>query len=246
VPATVCLSSPPMETTTNSSPVQVVEDLLSANPKLASRADSDDRLPVHWACSYNHLAIVRLLSESKFFDVDAADGSGWTPLMIACSIKESDALVDFLLGRDADANAKSNGGQTALHFCASKANLPLARKLLEHKASTRTKDRHSQLPLHRAAAVGSTPLVNLLLEHNSPINAQDGSGLTALHHAMAEGHGDTAMALLRKGAASDRLDEEGRLPIQCAPDKKVGSFVLNMAEDEGIDVALPVFAVERG
>lgn len=35
------------------------------------------------------------------------DGSGWTPLMIASSLKEGDALVDLLLSKDADVNMKS-------------------------------------------------------------------------------------------------------------------------------------------
>lgn len=42
-----------------------------ANPKLAKRRDDDDRLPIHWAASYNRLPIVELLSERKDFDVDA-------------------------------------------------------------------------------------------------------------------------------------------------------------------------------
>lgn len=42
-----------------------------ANPKLSNRRDDDDRLPLHWAASYNRLPIVELLSERKDFDVDA-------------------------------------------------------------------------------------------------------------------------------------------------------------------------------
>ena len=40
------------------------------NPKLASRKDDDERLPIHWAVSYNHLPIVQLLVQSKNFDPD--------------------------------------------------------------------------------------------------------------------------------------------------------------------------------
>lgn len=88
--------------------VAAVESLLAANPKLANRKDSDDRLPIHWACSYNHTTIVQLLQQTKDFDVDVQDGSGWTPLMIACSIKDGDEIIDLLLARGADANLKSS------------------------------------------------------------------------------------------------------------------------------------------
>ena len=40
-------------------------------------------------------------------DEDLQDGLGWTPLMIASSIKDGEALARLFLGRDADVNAKS-------------------------------------------------------------------------------------------------------------------------------------------
>ena len=43
----------------------------------------------------------------KDFDVDARDGLGWTPLMMAASLKDADEVVDLLLSRDADVNMKS-------------------------------------------------------------------------------------------------------------------------------------------
>jgi len=155
---------------------------LNADRRLASRRDDDDRLPLHWAASYNRLPVVELLAEQKDFDVDAQDGSGWTALMMAASLKDSDALVDLLLAKGADVNEKTNNGQTALHFCASKSNLDTARKLIAHKASARVKDKRGQLALHRGAAVGNVPIVQLMLENKSPINATDMDGSTALHH----------------------------------------------------------------
>ncbi|RDI78976.1 hypothetical protein Vi05172_g11068 [Venturia inaequalis] len=238
----------------------IVESLLSANSKLASLRDEDDRLPLHWAVSYNHIPIVQLLLQAKDFDVDAKDGIGWTPLMMATSRKDGDAMVDLLISRGANVNATSttvslrfvhmkngkgtslimvldNAGQTALHFAASKNNLDIARKLIAQKATTRTKDRRQQLPLHRAAAVGSTPMMKLFLENKSPLNATDLDNMTALHHAVSEGHGDAAAFLLKEGAEHDKRDSNGNLAIQLAPDVKVKTFVLQAAEREGIEMA---------
>ncbi|KAL8763385.1 MAG: hypothetical protein Q9184_000773 [Pyrenodesmia sp. 2 TL-2023] len=206
--------------------------------------------------SNNHLAIAELLVSRKDFDPDVQDGSGWTPLMIASSLKEGDALIDLLLAKEADVNMKSQRllsmryshirssrlvTQTAIHFCASKNNLDTARKLLSHKASARVKDKRQQLPLHRAAAVGSVPMVNLLLENRSPVNATDMSGYTALHHdreqlAISEGHGDTALVLLKAGAETDKQDMDGHLALDLAPDTKVRKFILQSAEREGIEL----------
>ena len=39
--------------------------------------------------------------------------------------------------------------------------------------------------------------------------------------AISEGHGDAAMVLLKAGAEIDKLDVDGNVAIDLAPDKKV-------------------------
>ncbi|KAL5045799.1 hypothetical protein BDW71DRAFT_75355 [Aspergillus fruticulosus] len=217
----------------------LAESLLHANPKLANTKDDDDRLPIHWAVAYNHLPIVELLVSTKDFDPDVEDGSCWTPLMIAASLKnaEGDPIIELLLRKGADVNVKSVTGQNALHFATSKANISTVRTLLENKCSARVKDKRGQLPLHRAAAIGSTPIIQVLLKDGrSPVNAADNDGLTALHHAISEGHGDAALTLLKAGAEADKKDASGTLAIDMAPDKKVRNYILQAAEREGIEL----------
>jgi len=106
------------------------------------------------------------------------------------------------------------------------------------------RDKRGQYPIHRAAAVGSVPMVELLLKHKSPINATDVAGQTPLHHAIAEGHGkrfhpcccywglsdlgsgDTAVALLKAGAETDKKDVDGFLALDLSPDAQVGFIPL--------------------
>ncbi|KAK4946783.1 putative ankyrin-repeat protein [Elasticomyces elasticus] len=218
--------------------IQVVESLLSANPRLAALVDQDERLPIHWACAFNHLDIVKLLTSTRSFDPDAQDGSGWTPLAIAASLKDNsgEAIIELLLSKEADPKVPTNSGATALHFAVSKGNLEICKTLLKHGASARTKDKRGQLPLHRAAAAGSVPIVKLLLEHKSPINATDMDGMTALHHAISEGNGDVAIELLKAGAETDKKDSDGKLAIEYVPDTKVRSYILKAAEREGIEL----------
>jgi 26S proteasome non-ATPase regulatory subunit 10 len=218
--------------------ILAVEALLSTSPRLSFQRDGDDRLAIHWATSYNHLSIVKLLSSQPRFDPDAQDASGWTCLMMASSLKDDLGLeiVEFLLGKEADPKMVTGTGGTALHFAASKGNLEVCRVLLKSGASARAKDKRGQLPLHRAAAVGSVPIVKLLLDAKSPVNASDMDGMTALHHAICEGHGDVGVELLKRGAEADKRDGEGRTALECAPDGKVRGFVVSMAEREGIDL----------
>lgn len=88
-----------------------------ANPKLATLKDDDERQPIHWATSYNHRPIVQILISQRNFDPDVQDASGWTPLMIASSLREEDGLVDMLLSKDADVNMKNYSGQVSQLFC---------------------------------------------------------------------------------------------------------------------------------
>jgi 26S proteasome non-ATPase regulatory subunit 10 len=55
--------------------------------------------------------------------------------------------------------------------------------------------------------------------------------------AISEGHGDTAVELLKAGAETDKIDADGQLAINLAPDAKIRNFILQSAEREGIDVA---------
>ncbi|EEQ90313.2 26S proteasome non-ATPase regulatory subunit 10 [Blastomyces dermatitidis ER-3] len=219
--------------------ISTAESLLNANPKLAFLKDPDGRLPIHWAVAYNHFPIVELLVGMPKFDPDEVDASGWTPLMIAASLKdgEGDQIIELLLRKDADVNIKSASGQNALHFATSKVNVSTVRLLLTHKCSARVKDNRGQLALHRAAAVGSVPIINMLLqEGKSPLNATDVDGSTALHHAIAEGNGEAALVLLRAGAEVDKRDKNDKLAIELAPDVKVRKYIFESAEREGIEL----------
>ncbi|KAL0766109.1 hypothetical protein CaCOL14_011307 [Colletotrichum acutatum] len=228
----------PLHTAAREGKVSIAETILKTEPKLAAREDDDGRLPIHWAASSNCIDIVILLTQSRSFDPDVQDGSGWTPLMISASLKDGEDLVNLLLQKGADVNLKNHNGQSVMHFVASKNNLDVAKKLLGHDppASTRIRDKRSQYAIHRAAAIGSAPMVALLIKHGSPLNATDASGYTALHHAVAEGHGDTAVALLKAGAVINKKDNDGCLPLDLAPDKEVRRFIERAAEEEGIEL----------
>lgn len=49
--------------------------------------------------------------------------------------------------------------------------------------------------------------------------------------AISEGHGDTAMALLKAGAETNKRDENDKLAIELAPDSKVSSVDLGCQRD---------------
>ena len=70
-------------------------------------------MPIHWAVSYGRLEVVLLLAQTRDFDPDIQDGSGWTPLMMAVSLKEGDELINLLLQKGADVNQTSESPNIA-------------------------------------------------------------------------------------------------------------------------------------
>ncbi|KAK1725831.1 ankyrin repeat-containing domain protein [Colletotrichum acutatum] len=98
----------PLHTAAREGKVSIAETILKTEPKLAAREDDDGRLPIHWAASSNCIDIVILLTQSRSFDPDVQDGSGWTPLMISASLKDGEDLVNLLLQKGADVNLKSD------------------------------------------------------------------------------------------------------------------------------------------
>ncbi|KAI9735016.1 MAG: hypothetical protein M1818_006593 [Claussenomyces sp. TS43310] len=186
--------------------------------------------------------MTNLFTQGQDFDPDVQDGSGWTPLMIAASLKDGQDLTNLLLMKEAHVNQTSKPHfvygvpvpdpiNLLLRFqwTASKNNLDIAKLLLSNNppASTRVRDKRGQYPIHRAAAVGSVPMVDLFLKNRSPLNAVDTAGQTPLHHAIAEGHGDTAVALLKAGAEPDKKDVDGLLAMDLAPDPQVSLRTAN-------------------
>lgn len=208
-----------------------VRELLQEQPELCLTKDLDSRYPIHWACSFQHEAIVDLLlHQMKKVDLDdLLDDSGWSALHIACSVGNLE-LVTKLMNHTIkpDVNLQTSQGVTGLHLACSKQHFSVARYLVDNGASTRIKDSRSQLPLHRAASVGSIPLVKLLCDQKSPVNVKDIQGWTPLFHALAEGQGDVAVLLVLEYSAEykDIQDVSGKYPIDVVPDDKVKEYFL--------------------
>ena len=138
---------------------------MKGNPKLANLKDDDERLPIHWAVSYNHRPIVEILLSQRNFDPDVQDASGWTPLMIASSLREEDDLVDMLLRKDADVSIKNNIGQVCTHLTSLSPSGSFLRPIFPLPNASRRQPFTSQPPkttskLHRSFSLG-VPLLAL-------------------------------------------------------------------------------------
>ncbi|CAM40479.1 conserved hypothetical protein [Leishmania braziliensis MHOM/BR/75/M2904] len=83
-------------------------------------------------------------------NIDVADSTDATPLLIAVRMSQTEA-VEFLLKNGADCNWQDRQGNSCLHFCAVRCDVKIARLLLAAGANPRLLNEEYDSPLHIVA-----------------------------------------------------------------------------------------------
>ena len=148
-------------------------------------------------------------------DVNAADSSGFTPLMVAAM--HAQGAVPDLLAAGAIVNAKDKAnGETALTQACRLGELQVVEELVEHLADVNTKSRFGRTPLQQAVAAGSAPVVRYLLRRGAKLSDENGVGFTELTLAVVERRLDIVELLLRAGADVNARDSGGMTALAIA------------------------------
>ncbi|MFP4026211.1 MAG: ankyrin repeat domain-containing protein [Candidatus Brocadiia bacterium] len=108
-------------------------------------------------------------------------------------------IVEFLLAKGADINARDKLGYTPLMFAIHGRKSEVAVWLIEKGARVNVKEKNGYTALHNAAFAGMPKVVMALVRHKAALNAKAGRE-TPLHLAAREGHVDVARILLENGA----------------------------------------------
>jgi ankyrin repeat protein len=157
----------------------------------------------------NDLKSIRALLEGV--DVDARDGRGSTPLMLAAAIGSIEAMT-LLLDAGADANARNDFGATPLIRAA--GDPAKSRILIERGAGLNEQSKQGRTPLMMAARRdGNSDLVRLMLAKGADPKANDGRGNTALMMAAQMGDVETLRLLTAEGADVNAANEQGATPL---------------------------------
>jgi hypothetical protein len=127
------------------------------------------RNPLHGAARSGNLEVVRKLVEYDPAYINAKDGTGWTPLLMASKGRNSKdgSVVRLLLEHGADVNAQSTNGQTPLHEASSYGALEVVRLLLEHGADVEAKRNNGKTALQFAVEGGHDEIMEFLREHGA-------------------------------------------------------------------------------
>ena len=116
--------------------------------------------------------------------VNAADmQNGYTPLDLALFASNHKAIVDLLLEKGADVNARAASGATPLFWAVVRDQKDDVLTLLSHGANVNIPDAYKDTILDVALQAQFGALIPILVEHGADVNAQDQSTQRPLDYA---------------------------------------------------------------
>ncbi len=157
---------------------------------------------IHDAAEKGDLEKVKVLLKANSDLVSSKDDKGYeyTPLHLAAMGGHKD-IVELLLSKKADVNAKDKCGSTPLQLAVDRNYKEVVKLLLAKGANVNAKPENSGgTPLSLAAANSNADIVKLLLAAGADVNGDQGDGTPPLIEASRIGSKEVVKLLLAKGA----------------------------------------------
>ncbi len=109
-------------------------------------------------------------------------------------------VVNFLLNRGKDVNAKNDDCKTALHLVVKEGYLDMTKYLISKGATVNIYDSKNDTPLMFATAGGYTEIVKTLLEAGADVNIIGSLNMRAIHYACWQKNEHLIQTLVSAGA----------------------------------------------
>ncbi|WCJ21447.1 Protein VAPYRIN-LIKE [Euphorbia peplus] len=195
---------------------------------------------LHDAAAINRVDVMQvLLSNFKDIDVNSMDLHGRTPIHVAASCGNVEA-IRFCGSIGGRADVVDFNGSTPLHLAAEKGDLDTVVCLLDRLGSGLIKyavnkqgktafaiafeNGNSHLysvlqfgdVLHRSARLDDVNAIKNCISEGVNVNERDQNGWSPLHRAAFKGRIESVRMLLNHGARVDVVDDEGYSPLHCA------------------------------
>lgn len=161
------------------------------------RAAQDDDLDV----------LVSLISAQ---DVNFRDKTSGTTALEHAVENSNREMVQLLLARGADVNARNGAGQTVLMMLSDDATADLVWDLINAGADVNAKDEDGDTPLIEAAGEINLEVLKTLLDAGAKVDQRNKKGQTPLMLAASCGQTNNVRLLLLAGSPLDAVDEDGK------------------------------------
>ena len=143
-------------------PVLLTSFYLLSPVKTSCAASIDDLIHAVWGFELKKAA--ELIDGGV--DVNTADGKGTYPLILACSYKDNDEMIELLLSKGADPNVRGPNGESPLGLAA-KYSLKAVKLLLSKGADINAKDHGGFTALWWARKMEQGEVVKFLKENGA-------------------------------------------------------------------------------
>ncbi|MCJ1251263.1 hypothetical protein MMC30_008494 [Trapelia coarctata] len=183
--------------------------------------------------------------ESKSINYNSRFDGNVTPLSKA-AIRGHKDMVEFLLERNANIEARDEKGATPVSQAARAFRATMVDLLLEHNANIESRDNRGITPL-LAAVEGqqrrkgelyeNEAVVEVLLNHGANAEAKDNEDMTPLLWAVKNGWSGAIKLLLEHSVKTDCKDQKGRTAWQLAEHLGEKTVIFQFLK-HGIDISL--------
>nr|QQY02462.1 transient receptor potential cation channel 4 [Cryptocotyle lingua] len=168
---------------------------------------------LHTALQIQEFEFVKILVESLKADVNITDRNGVTALHVAAKSVDKAIhlpglqkyqppkpegiqplergtvhhnIINYLVQKGADPDARDCNGSTPLHYAVSRGNLRAVKQLIADKANTEATDVRMITPLLLAAQKGHVDIIQTLLDHGAKCFAMDDAENNVLHFVCSQ------------------------------------------------------------
>lgn len=146
-------------------------------------------------------------------DVNAANGHGTTPLMVAAG-RGCLSTVRILVERGADVNLVDRAGRTAFSFACMCRNEQVVAYLARCDAlDVHDADLGDQSPVYLTTSRGCGAALEILLQRGAATDYIDTQGRSVVQVAVLKGRSEMVRVLLATGVTVETSDHEGRTPL---------------------------------
>lgn len=172
-------------------------------------ADTDGRIPLHWAVLENNQPCVEALlsGDHRVEMAEIQDNDGRNALHTAAMM--GSVPLCLMLIDCTDINIADSMGKTAIFPACEQGNDEMVALLVERGADLAHTDMEGRIPLHWACVNGHQHVASLLLGAGSPAETVDASGKTCLMFAAFQGNYNLVELILERGVAVDAQDTDG-------------------------------------
>jgi ankyrin repeat protein len=133
-----------------------------AVPSTVTAASVDDLVTAVWGSDTKK--VTELIDSGV--DINGKNSQGTTALLLACSFKDNDEMIELLLEKGADPNVRGPKGETALSFAA-RYSLKAVKMLLAKGADINAKDGAGWTALKWAKQMKQNDIVKFLKDNGA-------------------------------------------------------------------------------